>query len=96
VPIHPTTVTALRIYERIRDRLCPAPTTSGFLASTRGTRLDEHNLSKIFARLVEAAHITVTPGCRRPRLHDYADIRVMPTSSLESLRCKVIRSVRSA
>jgi integrase len=47
VPIHPTTVTALRIYERIRDRLCPAPTTFGFFASTRGTRLDEHNLSEI-------------------------------------------------
>jgi len=70
VPIHPTTVTALRSYERIRDRLCPASTTSGFLASTRGTRLDEHNLSKIFTRLVEAARIPVTPGRRRPRLHD--------------------------
>jgi integrase/recombinase XerD len=70
VPIHPTTVTALNTYERIRDRLCPAPTTSGFLASTRGTRLDEHNLSKIFARLVGAARIPGTPGCRRPRLHD--------------------------
>jgi integrase len=70
VPIHPSTITALRDYARIRDRRCPAPTTSGFLASTRGTRLDEHNLSKIFARLVEAAHIPVTPGCRRPRLHD--------------------------
>lgn len=80
VPIHPSTVTALRDYQRTRDRLCPAPTTCGFLASTRGTRLDEHNLSKIFARLVQAAGIRLTPGCRRPRLHDYADLWIMPTS----------------
>lgn len=30
------------------------------------------------------------------RFHDYADIRVMPMSSLELLRCKAISSVRSA
>jgi integrase/recombinase XerD len=70
VPIHPTTITALRDYARIRNRHCPAPTTAGFLASTRGTRLDEHNLSKTFTRLVETVSIPVTPGCRRPRLHD--------------------------
>jgi integrase len=70
VPIHHSTVTALSDYARVRDRLSAAPKTPGFFVSTRGTRLDERNLPKIFARLVEAARIPVTPGQRRPRLHD--------------------------
>jgi Site-specific recombinase XerD len=71
VPIDATTMVALRGYARIRDRYCPQPATPGFFASTRGTRLDEHNLSKIFARLVAAADIPLTPGCRRARLADF-------------------------
>jgi integrase/recombinase XerD len=71
VPIDATTVTALRDYARLRDRLCPQPKTAGFFASTRGTRLDKHNLGKIFTRLVQAADIPLAPGHRRPRLHDF-------------------------
>jgi integrase/recombinase XerD len=70
VPIHATTIDALGGYARTRDRLCPQPKTSGFFVSTRGTRLDEHNLSKIFHRLRDTANIPVPPGRRRPRLHD--------------------------
>lgn len=69
VPIHATTVTALHHYGQCRDELCPAPKTSAFLVSTRGTRLDP-NISKTFAVLVDAAGITAPRGQRPPRLHD--------------------------
>lgn len=71
VPMHPSTTAALRGYARLRDRSGPEPRTVAFLVSTRGTRLDEHNLSKIFARLVQAANIPAAAGGRRPRLHDF-------------------------
>jgi integrase len=70
VPIHATTIDALGDYARTRDRLCPRPKTPGFFVSTRGTRLDEHNLSRVFHRLRETANIPAPPGRRRPRLHD--------------------------
>jgi integrase len=70
VPLHPTAVTALRGYEQIRDRLCPAPVTTAFFVSTRGTRIDSHNMPHVFARLTEAAGITAAAGRRRPRIHD--------------------------
>jgi integrase len=39
VPVHTTTLTALRSYARHRDRAFPSPKTSAFFISTRGTRL---------------------------------------------------------
>ena len=50
IPVHPTAVTALRGYEQVRDRLCPAPVTTAFFVSTRGTRIDSHNMPNTFAR----------------------------------------------
>lgn len=45
VPVHTTTIQGLRGYQQRRDELQPAPSTPGFFVSTRGTRLDAHNLS---------------------------------------------------
>ncbi len=39
VPVHPTTLTALRDYTRHRDLAFPTPKTAAFFISTRGTRL---------------------------------------------------------
>ncbi len=78
--LHPTTVAALRRYQRRRDRGCPAPAAPSFFISTRGTRLDEHNLTPTFAALLDNAGIQAPPGQRRPRIHDlrhYADGWVM-------------------
>ena len=78
--LHPTAVAALRGYQRRRDRWCPAPAAPSFFVSTRGTRLDEHNLPHTFAVLLGDAGIAAPPGRRRPRIHDlrhYADGRVM-------------------
>ena len=68
--LHDSTVTALRNYQQCRDRLGPHRIEPSFFICTRGTRLDAHNLSHIFAGLVDQAGITVPPRHRRPRLHD--------------------------
>jgi integrase len=68
--LHPSTITALRDYQRRREQLCPAPRTSSFFVSTRGTRLDAHNLTNTFAELAAAAGIHPPQGRRRVRLHD--------------------------
>jgi integrase len=68
--LHPSTIVALRDYERRRDHWCPTPAAPSFFVSTRGTRLDAHNITHTFADLIEAAGITTPAGRRRPRLHD--------------------------
>jgi integrase len=70
VPLHASTVDALGGYAQARQRLCATASTPAFFVSTRGTRLDAHNLSHTFAGLVQATGIGVGSGQRRPRLHD--------------------------
>jgi integrase/recombinase XerD len=70
VPVHLTTLGALRIYDARRDQLCPATVAPAFFVSTRGTRLDAHNTSHTFAELLDAAGISAPAGARRPRQHD--------------------------
>jgi len=67
LPVHPTTMAALRSYIHQRDRLCPRPTTTrtSLFTSTVGTRLVYPNVASTFRRLVKAAEIG--PG---PRIHD--------------------------
>ena len=42
--LHPTTITALRAYERARDQAFPEPEAATFLVNSRGGPLDGHNL----------------------------------------------------
>jgi integrase/recombinase XerD len=70
VPVHLTTLAALRIYAGRRDQLCPCPTSPAFFLNSRGRRLDAANAPHTFTDLVDAAGIVVPPGVRRPRLHD--------------------------
>ncbi|MCI0144065.1 tyrosine-type recombinase/integrase [Arthrobacter bambusae] len=51
VPIHETTVTALKDYAQVRNRLRVNATTDAFFVSGRGTRLNRSNLEKTFAVL---------------------------------------------
>jgi integrase/recombinase XerD len=76
--VHVSTLGALRIYDARRDRLCPSPSSPAFFVNSRGRRLDAHNASHTFADVLHAARIVALPGVRRPRLHDYADVCVMP------------------
>jgi len=68
--LHPTTVDALRRYQRLRDRIAPATGTSAVFVSTAGTRLIYCNVHNAFQRLVRLAGLTPrSPSCR-PRIHD--------------------------
>jgi integrase len=70
VPLHDSSVAALRAYATRRDRLCPRPTAHTFFVSAAGTAVSAANPSKVFARLLNASGVTAPVGRRRPRLHD--------------------------
>ncbi len=68
--LHPTTVQALRGYQRLRERLAPQTGTPALLVSTAGTRLLYCNVHHTFHRLVGLAGLTPRSGSCRPRIHD--------------------------
>jgi integrase/recombinase XerD len=68
--LHPTTVTALRRYQRLRDRSAPAAGTAAFFVSLAGTRLLYCNVHNAFRRLVHLAGLTPRSASCRPRIHD--------------------------
>ena len=70
VPLHPTTVDALRGYLRLRDRLHPRPGTQAVFISPAGTRLMYCSVHSTFQRLARQAGLQPrSPSCR-PRIHD--------------------------
>jgi len=70
VPVHPSTVVALRAYADRRDRRRPKPKAPSFFTSTTGTRLLRDNVSTVFPRLVREAGLGCGPSGRFPRMHD--------------------------
>lgn len=50
VPVHPTTLAALRRYARERDAAFPAPVAAGFFLSSRGCRLSASGLQGNFVK----------------------------------------------
>jgi integrase len=70
LPLHPTTLKALRGYLRRRDELAPVADTSAVFVSTAGTRLRYCNVQPTFARLVRHAGLGPRSACCRPRMHD--------------------------
>ena len=54
LPVHASTVDALRAYLRLRDRLCPSRSRDAVLISPAGTRLLYCNVSHTFRELVHA------------------------------------------
>jgi integrase len=70
LPLHPTTVTALREYLRIRDAHQHADVSDALLISPAGTRLIYCNVHATFRQLRTDAGLTArSPACR-PRVHD--------------------------
>jgi len=70
LPLHPSTVDALRAYLQQRDRLFPNPPSPSLFISSAGTRLLYCNMSWDFIRLVRQAGLKPrSQGCR-PRIHD--------------------------
>lgn len=68
LPLHPTSVDALRHYIHTRDRLCPHPSAQTFFVAADGHALDRHAVSRAMKKL------TIGLGLRtdtiRPRSHD--------------------------
>jgi integrase/recombinase XerD len=71
LPVHPSTVKALRDYVRERDRLYPEPTTSAVLVSQAGTRLLYCAVHSTFKQLRDHAGLRPCSVTCRPRIHDF-------------------------
>jgi integrase len=84
VPLHSSSVKALIAYSSLRDELCPRPKSPSFFVSSAGTRLIYCNVSSLFRKLVRLAGLAPRSHRCRPRIHDYADLRVMPTLGLKA------------
>jgi integrase/recombinase XerD len=69
VPLHSSTLAALREYAQTRDRLCPRRRALSFFVSGVGTRVIHQNFHHKFLGLVRHAGLCGQDG-RRPRLHD--------------------------
>jgi len=69
VPVHGSTLAALRAYAAQRDRLCPRRRHPSFFVSGVGARVHHQNFHKVFLRLLRLAGIGARHG-QRPRIHD--------------------------
>lgn len=69
VPLHRSTVAALRDYDRRRGRLRPHRRSPAFFLSSAGTRVIHQNFQHVFLRLLKLTGMDRGPG-RRPRVHD--------------------------
>jgi integrase/recombinase XerD len=69
LPLHPTTVTAVQGYRRLRDQAFPHPASPALLVSSTGTRLLYYNVSQTFTKLARRAGLAARSGRCRPRPH---------------------------
>lgn len=70
VPLHPSTVAALRGYQHQRDQTFPRRLDEALLVSCAGTRLLYYNVSATFTKLTRRAGLTARSASCRPRPHD--------------------------
>jgi integrase len=68
--LHPSSVSALRDWERARDEAFPRPRSGAFFVNAWGRPLAGSTVQHQFAALARAAGIQAPPGRRPPRLHD--------------------------
>lgn len=78
VPLHRTTVAALRSYLHNRDRLRPHRKSSAFFLSSTGARVVHQNFQLAFMRLVGRTGLDHDRP-RRPRIHDLRHSFAMAT-----------------
>jgi len=69
IPLHSSTLAALRSYAARRDRLRPDRRSASFFLSQTGARVLHQNFHHVFLRLLRLTGIADRPG-RRPHLHD--------------------------
>ncbi len=69
LPLHASTVAALKDYAGQRDQLCGKLMAPSFFVSTRGTRLIDACVHRVFTQLVARVGLQAHAGCGRPRIH---------------------------
>ena len=70
LPLHVSTLDALREYGLQRDRCCPSPRTASFFVSSTGARLTHATVQPVFRRLLHEAGVGERVAGSRPRIHD--------------------------
>jgi len=70
VPVHASTCTMLRRFERLRNRLCPRPRSSAFFVSEQGDRLNDNRVRVWFANVSRQIGLRGPHDRRGPRIHD--------------------------
>jgi integrase/recombinase XerD len=70
VPLHPSAVSALRDYARLRDARFPEPSTPAFFIGARGRRVPRGELNRTFTQLVREIGMESRGARARPRPHD--------------------------
>lgn len=70
LPVHASTLAALREYGSVRDPRWPRPKSSAFFLSAAGTRLLYPNVYRTFRGLLTQAGLPVLADGRAPRIHD--------------------------
>ncbi|MGE5764298.1 MAG: tyrosine-type recombinase/integrase [Mycobacterium leprae] len=79
VALHPTTVTALDAYARVRDELCPRPMGPSFLVTSSGRRLNRGTVWREFDRLRRCCGLDRETLGRQARIHDFRHSFVLRT-----------------
>jgi integrase/recombinase XerD len=82
LPLQTSTLEALRAYGAVRDARSPEPPTPSFFISTTRARLHYNDVHGVFIGLARRAGLVARSERCRPRIHDYADVFVMPTWGL--------------
>jgi integrase len=70
IPLHDTTISALRAYSTLRDNQVPQPHSPAFFVASTGSRLIYKNVHHVFLRLVRSAGLERRSVACRPRIHD--------------------------
>lgn len=70
VPLHETTIQALRHYFDCVDRHFPEPVSPSVFVSIRGTRMNKDSIHATFPHLIDMAGLTGRGQRPRPRPHD--------------------------
>jgi integrase len=91
IPLHHSTISALRQYARLRDVRFPAPSTPAFFIAAWGGRMARGELNQTFAKLVRQAGMEGRGARARPRPYD---LRHILSPSARSLTC--IRPARTS
>jgi integrase len=77
VPLHSTTMSALRDYTGRRDRVCRRPKTASFFVDERWRRLGYYGVRATFVRLSRETGLRGQNDSRGPRMHDFRHRRAV-------------------